>query len=137
MRDSDLRLPSAADEWMGLALDEARRTFAALGDRDNGLHAALLQIRRLLLIGRVTEAGGALDKLDLRAAPAMLMARGELVAFEIALRRGRTTVVITSSPALLDVADRVIVLDGGAVTSEGTHRELLGRDSSYQLAVAR
>ncbi|MFJ5986455.1 ABC transporter ATP-binding protein [Lentzea sp. NPDC092896] len=53
------------------------------------------------------------------------------------LRRGRTTVVITSSPALLDVADRVIVLDGGAVTSEGTHRELLGRDSSYQLAVAR
>jgi putative ABC transport system ATP-binding protein len=53
------------------------------------------------------------------------------------LRRGRTTIVITSSPALLDVADRVIVLDGGAVTSEGTHRDLLGRDSSYQLAVAR
>ncbi|WP_330274668.1 ABC transporter ATP-binding protein/permease [Lentzea sp. NBC_00516] len=53
------------------------------------------------------------------------------------LRRGRTTIVITSSPALLDVADRVIVLDGGVVTSEGTHRELLGRDSSYQLAVAR
>ncbi|WP_218164414.1 ABC transporter ATP-binding protein [Lentzea waywayandensis] len=54
-----------------------------------------------------------------------------------ALRRGRTTIVITSSPALLDVADRVIVLDDGSVTSEGTHRELLGRDSSYQLAVAR
>ncbi|WP_030478648.1 ABC transporter ATP-binding protein [Lentzea albidocapillata] len=53
------------------------------------------------------------------------------------LRRGRTTIVITSSPALLDVADRVIVLDGGTVASEGTHRELLGRDSSYQLAVAR
>ncbi|SDI93259.1 putative ABC transport system ATP-binding protein [Lentzea albidocapillata subsp. violacea] len=53
------------------------------------------------------------------------------------LRRGRTTIVITSSPALLDVADRVIVLDGGTVASEGTHRELLGRDTSYQLAVAR
>ncbi|WP_439656892.1 ABC transporter ATP-binding protein [Lentzea sp. HUAS TT2] len=62
----------------------------------------------------------------------------QLIARNItALRQGRTTVVITSSPALLDVADRVIVLDGGAVTSEGTHRELLGRDSSYQLAVAR
>ncbi|GHH29698.1 ABC transporter [Lentzea cavernae] len=62
----------------------------------------------------------------------------QLIARNItALRRGRTTVVITSSPALLDVADRVIVLDGGAVTSEGTHRDLLGRDSSYQLAVAR
>ncbi|MFD4669045.1 ABC transporter ATP-binding protein [Lentzea sp. NPDC058450] len=55
----------------------------------------------------------------------------------VELRNGRTTIVITSSPALLDVADRVIVLDDGAVTSVGTHRELLGRDSSYQLAVAR
>jgi hypothetical protein len=78
----DLRGPTRA-------LDEAQRTFGALGDRDNELHAALLHIRRLLLIGRVAEAGGALDKLDLRAAPAMLTARGELVAFEIALRRGR------------------------------------------------
>src|SRR5207344_1466514 len=60
------------------ALDEARRTFGALGDRDNELHAALLQIRRLLLLGRVTEAGDALDELDLRAVPPMLMARGEL-----------------------------------------------------------
>ncbi|MEV6238408.1 ABC transporter ATP-binding protein [Lentzea sp. NPDC051838] len=62
----------------------------------------------------------------------------QLIARNVtALRRGRTTVVITSSPALLDVADRVLVLDDGAVTGEGTHRELLGSDSSYQLAVAR
>ncbi|MCG8926410.1 ABC transporter ATP-binding protein [Lentzea sp. CC55] len=62
----------------------------------------------------------------------------QLIARNLAeLRRGRTTVVITSSPALLDAADRVVVLDGGTVTSEGTHRDLLGRDSSYQLAVAR
>lgn len=62
----------------------------------------------------------------------------QLIARNVtALRRGRTTIVITSSPALLDVADRVVVLDGGAVTSEGTHRDLLGRDASYQLAVAR
>jgi putative ABC transport system ATP-binding protein len=62
----------------------------------------------------------------------------QLIARNVtALRRGRTTIVITSSPALLGVADRVIVLDHGSVTGEGTHRELLGRDSSYQLAVAR
>ncbi len=62
----------------------------------------------------------------------------QLIARNVtALRRGRTTIVITSSPALLDVADRVLVLSGGTVTGEGTHRELLGRDSSYQLAVAR
>jgi len=88
--EAEVALASRDLRWPTHALDEARRTFSALGDHDNGLHAALLQIRRLLLLGRVNEAGDALAKLDLRAAPAMLTARGELVAFEIALRRGRT-----------------------------------------------
>jgi len=88
--EAEVALASRDLRWPTHALDEARRTFGALGDYDNALHAALLQIRRLLLLGRVTEAGEALDKLDLRAASAMLTARGELVAFEIALRRGHT-----------------------------------------------
>ncbi|MCY0920883.1 ABC transporter ATP-binding protein [Streptomyces sp. H27-G5] len=62
----------------------------------------------------------------------------QLVARNIAkLRRGRTTVVITSSPALLDAADRVLVMDAGVVTAEGTHRELLAADPAYRLAVTR
>lgn len=62
----------------------------------------------------------------------------QLVARKIAeLRRGRTTVVITSSPALLDAADRVLVLDGGVVTAEGTHRHLLASDPAYRAAVTR
>ncbi|MFV2172038.1 ABC transporter ATP-binding protein [Actinomadura sp. LOL_016] len=62
----------------------------------------------------------------------------QLIARNIAgLRRGRTTIVITGSPALLDAADRVLVLDGGAVTAEGSHRDLLGADEGYRLAVAR
>lgn len=62
----------------------------------------------------------------------------QLVARNVAKsRRGRTTVVITSSPALLDAADRVLVLDEGVVTAEGTHRNLLARDADYCLAVAR
>jgi len=88
--EAEVALASRDLQWPTHALDEARRTFAALGDHDNRLHAALLQIRRLLLLGRVTEAGDALDELDLRAAPGMLIARAELVAFEIALRRGHT-----------------------------------------------
>ena len=88
--EAEVALASRDLRWPTHALDEARRTFGTLGDHDNGLHAALLQIRRLLLLGRVTEAGDALSKLDLGAAPAMLTARGELVAFEIALRRGHT-----------------------------------------------
>ncbi|MFC8241979.1 ABC transporter transmembrane domain-containing protein [Streptomyces chartreusis] len=62
----------------------------------------------------------------------------QLIARNVAkLRRGRTTVVITSSPALLDVADRVLVLDEGVVTAEDTHRNLLADDADYCLAVAR
>ncbi|MFJ6013984.1 ABC transporter transmembrane domain-containing protein [Streptomyces sp. NPDC092952] len=62
----------------------------------------------------------------------------QLVARRVAeLRRGRTTVVITSSPALLDAADRVLVLDDGVITAEDTHRNLLAGDEGYCLAVAR
>ncbi|MFD5620374.1 ABC transporter ATP-binding protein [Streptomyces yangpuensis] len=62
----------------------------------------------------------------------------QLIARNIArLRRGRTTLVITSSPALLDAADRVLVLDDGVITAEDTHRNLLATDQDYCLAVAR
>ncbi|MFF9899582.1 ABC transporter ATP-binding protein [Streptomyces longispororuber] len=62
----------------------------------------------------------------------------QLIARNVAkLRRGRTTVVITSSPALLDAADRVLVLDDGVVTAEDTHRNLLATNEEYCLAVAR
>lgn len=62
----------------------------------------------------------------------------QLIARGVAeLRRGRTTVVITSSPPLLDAADRVLVLDGGVITAEDTHRNLLAGDPDYCRAVAR
>ncbi|MFF8778964.1 ABC transporter ATP-binding protein [Streptomyces sp. NPDC015140] len=62
----------------------------------------------------------------------------QLIARNIAkLRRGRTTLVITSSPALLDAADRVLVLDEGVITAEDTHRNLLATDEEYRLAVTR
>ncbi|WJV44601.1 ABC transporter ATP-binding protein [Streptomyces flavofungini] len=62
----------------------------------------------------------------------------QLIARNIAkLRKGRTTLVITSSPALLDAADRVLVLDDGVITAEDTHRNLLASDEAYCSAVAR
>jgi hypothetical protein len=71
------------------ALTEALRTFIARGDRENAAHARLLQVRRLLLLGRVDEAESACAALELGAGPARLAAAAALVAFEIALRRGR------------------------------------------------
>ncbi|MEU8732517.1 ABC transporter ATP-binding protein [Streptomyces tendae] len=62
----------------------------------------------------------------------------QLIARGVAeLRRDRTTLVITSSPALLDAADRVLVLDEGVITAEDTHRNLLATDEEYCLAVTR
>ena len=49
---------------------------------------------------------------------------------------GGTTVVITSSPALLQQADRVLFVRKGRVQAEGTHAELLD-ESLYREAVLR
>ncbi|MFE5482228.1 ABC transporter ATP-binding protein [Streptomyces sp. NPDC056527] len=51
------------------------------------------------------------------------------------VRKGRTTVLVTTSPALLAVADRVVVLDDGAVTAEGRHAELAAADATYRAVV--
>ncbi|MEU7604339.1 ABC transporter ATP-binding protein [Streptomyces sp. NPDC041003] len=54
-----------------------------------------------------------------------------------ALRAGRTTVVLASSPLLLDRADRVVLIDGSTVAAVGTHRELLHREPLYRAVVTR
>ena len=51
------------------------------------------------------------------------------------LRSGLTTIMVTTSPALLAVTDRVVMLDGGAVTLEGKHADLVHEHESYREAV--
>ncbi|MDV5143831.1 ABC transporter ATP-binding protein [Streptomyces sp. SBC-4] len=51
------------------------------------------------------------------------------------VRRGRTTVLVTTSPALLAVTDRVVVLEDGAVRADGRHNDLLAADETYRAAV--
>ncbi|MFJ8924156.1 ABC transporter transmembrane domain-containing protein [Streptomyces sp. NPDC102415] len=53
------------------------------------------------------------------------------------LREGRTTVAFSSSPLLLDLADRVVLLDGDTVVAAGTHRELLRDEPRYRVVVTR
>jgi putative ABC transport system ATP-binding protein len=51
--------------------------------------------------------------------------------------RTQTTVLITTSPALLAVTDRVVVLDEGRVATVGTHHGLAETDERYREAVLR
>jgi putative ABC transport system ATP-binding protein len=47
------------------------------------------------------------------------------------------TVVVTSSPAILGLADRVLVVDGGRVIRESTHADLARDDERYREQVLR
>ena len=54
-----------------------------------------------------------------------------------AARTGRTTVVCTTSPLVLDRADHVLYVEAGRVAAQGTHRELLDTSSPYAATVTR
>ncbi|ANP53351.1 putative ABC transport system ATP-binding protein [Streptomyces griseochromogenes] len=53
------------------------------------------------------------------------------------MRSDRTTVVFTSSPLLLDRADRVALVHEGAVAAVGVHRDLLDSEPRYRAVVTR
>ncbi|MGW5060325.1 ABC transporter transmembrane domain-containing protein [Streptomyces sp. NPDC004096] len=53
------------------------------------------------------------------------------------LRANRTTVVFTSSPLVLDRADRVVLVHEGRVAAVGPHRELVQDDPRYRAVVTR
>lgn len=51
------------------------------------------------------------------------------------VRTGRTTVLVTSSPALLAATDRVVLIDGGTITAEAPHEDLVRDHPVYRTAV--
>lgn len=52
-------------------------------------------------------------------------------------RAGRTTLVCTTSPLVLDRVDHVVYVEGGVVRAQGTHRELLAVHPGYTAVVTR
>ena len=50
--------------------------------------------------------------------------------------RGRTTIVIAHRPATIALADRVVLLSGGRVVADGTHRGLLATSPEYREVLA-
>ncbi len=88
--EAEIALVSRDLGWPAKALDTARATLEAHGDRVNAAHARNLEVRRLLLIGRLDEVDQALTGLDSAALPPALRAAHELVVAGIAMRRLQT-----------------------------------------------
>ena len=64
--EAEVALVSRDLGWPAKALDTARATLDAHGDRVNAAHARYLELRRLVLIGRIDEAERRLAELDPR-----------------------------------------------------------------------
>lgn len=88
--EAEIALASRDLGWPAKTLDAARGVLEAHGDRLNAAHAGYLEVRRLLLIGRLDEAERRLAGLDPAPFPPALRAAHELVVAGIAMRRLRT-----------------------------------------------
>ena len=88
--EAEIALVSRDLTWPAKALDAARTTLEAHGDCVNAAHARHLEIRRLLLIGRLDEAEKKLAGLDPAPLPPALRTAHELAVAGIAMRRLRT-----------------------------------------------
>jgi len=88
--EAEVALASRDLAWPAKALDRARTTLESHGDRVNAAHARYLEVRRLLLIGRLNDAERILAELDPASIPHALRAVHELMAAGIAIRRLRT-----------------------------------------------
>lgn len=87
--EAEVALASRDLAWPEKTLEAARATLETHGDRMNAAHARQLQIRRLLLIGRLHEAERTLEPIDTTLLPPALRAVHELVLAGIAIRRLR------------------------------------------------
>ena len=88
--EAEVALASRDLAWPAKALDAARATLEAHGDRANAAYSKYLQARRSLLIGRIDEAERTLAQLDPARFPPAWRTAHELVIAGIEMRRLRT-----------------------------------------------
>jgi len=93
---AEIALASRDLGWPAKSLDAARATLEAHGDRLNAAHARYLEVRRLLLIGRLDEAERRLADLDPAPFPPASKAAHQLVVAGIAMRRLQTEAARTA-----------------------------------------
>jgi hypothetical protein len=147
--EAEIALISRDLTWPAKALDAARLILEAHGDRINAGHARILEIRRLLLLGRLDEVEHALAELDPAPFPPAWRAAHELVVAGVAIRRlhiktARAALVRAEHAALeagnpaltaeVESAWLVMGTPAARLISRGTERLLLLEDVEALLA---
>ena len=147
--EAEVALVSRDLGWPAKALDTARATLDAHGDRVNAAHARYLEIRRLVLIGRIDEAERRLAELDPAPLPPASRTAHQLVVAGIAIRRLRAKAAgaalaraereasharIPALTAEVDSARRVLNTPAARLIASGEERLLLLEDVEALLA---
>ncbi|CAN7635981.1 helix-turn-helix domain-containing protein [Pararhizobium sp. LjRoot255] len=112
---AEIALVSRDLSWPAKSLEVARATLEAHGDGVNAAHARNLEVRRLLLLGRLDEAERTLTELDPTSLPPATRAAHALVVAGIAIRRLDTKAART---ALLRAGQAAHQVDIPALTAE-------------------
>ena len=147
--EAEIALASRDLGFSAKALDAARATLEAHGDRVNAAHARHLEVRRLLLIGRLDEAERTLGALDPALFPPASRAAHELVVAGIAMRRLRTKTAraalaraegaarhaaIPALTAEVETASLVLATPAARLITRGKERPLLLEEVEAVLA---
>jgi hypothetical protein len=141
--EAEVALAARELGWSARWLEAARTVLEAHGDRANAAHARYLEVRRLVLMGRLDEADNMLAALDPGGLPPALRVVHELAIAGVATRRlrireardalaeARQAAQRTGIPALIaevENAARVLTTPAARVTANGKNRLLLLED---------
>jgi hypothetical protein len=124
------------------SLGAAREELEIYGDRANAAHARYLEIRRLVLIGRLKEAERVLSGLDPAALPPPLRASHELVVAAIAVRRVQAGVARSALIRAARAADKAGIpaltaeVDAAALALEAPAARLIAGGSERRVRLA-
>ena len=102
--EAEVALASRDLAWPAKALDVARATLEAHGDRANAAHARYLEARRSVLIGHIDAAERTLAELEPARFPPAWRTTHELIAAGIAMRRLRTNAARAALARATDAA---------------------------------
>jgi tetratricopeptide (TPR) repeat protein len=137
--EAEIALVSRDLGWPEKALETARATLETHGDRVNAAHARNLQVRRLVLIGRLDEAERALAGFDPALLPPLARAAHALSVAGIAIRRLQTNVARAALEQAHAVAREagipalVAEVDGALLALTTPAARLIARDKERAL----